>query len=51
VAARYALSAQGATNVVRTLIDLEILVADSARGPRGAQMYSAPDVLDVILDR
>jgi hypothetical protein len=35
-----------ATNVARTLIDWP-------RGAQmyGAQMYSAPDVLDVILDR
>jgi Fic family protein len=51
VAARYRLSAQGATNVIRTLIDLGVLGLDAARGPRGAQMYSAPDVLRVILDR
>lgn len=50
VASRYGLSAQGATNIVRALVELEILNAQTGlRGARGAQMYSAPDVLDVIL--
>jgi Fic family protein len=50
VASRYALSAQGATNIVRALVELRILSAESGlRGTRGAQMYSAPDVLNVIL--
>jgi Fic family protein len=50
VAQRYGLSAQGATNIVRALVDLEILAPESGlRNVRGAQMYSAPAVLRVIL--
>jgi Fic family protein len=49
VADRYELSIQGATNIIRTLLDIGIL--DPAfRGARGVQHYRAPDVLRVILD-
>lgn len=50
VAARYGISVQGATNVIHTLIDLGLLRLDEARGTRGAQLYSAPDVLRVVLE-
>lgn len=49
VAHLYGLSFQGATKIIRTLVDIEVLEPD-ARGPRGAQRYRAPDVLRVVLD-
>ncbi|WP_445148923.1 Fic family protein [Baekduia sp. Peel2402] len=49
VAERYGLSAQGATKIVRTLVELELLETSAQRGRRGSQMYSAPDVLRVLL--
>lgn len=49
VARRYGISSQGAMNVIRALTDIEILEPDHL-GPRGAQTYSAPDVLRVVLD-
>lgn len=48
VAGLYDLSSQGATKIVRTLVELGILELASFRGPRGAQMYVAPDVLRVL---
>ena len=48
VARRYALSGQGAINAIRTLIDLDILHAANWRSSRGAQMYLARSVLDVL---
>jgi Fic family protein len=48
VASTYALSGQGATNVVRTLLELGILERASFPGPRGAQMYRAPDVRQAL---
>lgn len=52
VADRYGLSVQGATNIVRVLLDLGVLATETgARSVRGAQLYSAPDVLRVVLNR
>jgi Fic family protein len=48
VAAVYSLSNQGATKIIRTLIDLDILEPAAFRGPRGAQMYGAPHVLATL---
>jgi hypothetical protein len=48
VASTYGLSGQGATNIVRTFLELGILEPASFPGPRGAQMYRAPDVLRVL---
>jgi Fic family protein len=47
VAARYALSGQGATNAIRTLVDLGIL-RPVFRLSRGTRMYEAPDVMAVL---
>jgi Fic family protein len=51
VARMYDLSGQGATKIVRTLVELGILEPSSFRGPRGAQMYGAPEVLNVLSAR
>ncbi|MCW3000831.1 MAG: filamentation induced by cAMP protein Fic [Conexibacter sp.] len=48
VARLYGLSVPGATKIIRTLVDLEILMPASFSGPRGAQMFGAPDVLRVL---
>jgi Fic family protein len=48
VAGWYRLSVQGATNAVRTLVDLGILESAPFFGRRGAQMYRAPDVLRAL---
>jgi Fic family protein len=48
VAMAYKLSGQGATNAIRTLVDLGIL-EPAIRLSRGAQMYVAPDVLGVLV--
>jgi Fic family protein len=47
VAKLYELSAQGATNAIKTLVDLDIL-RPSSRLSRGARMYEAPDVMAVL---
>jgi Fic family protein len=47
VAKRYGLSGQGATNAIRTLVDLGI-VRPSYRVSRGTQMYEAPEVVRAI---
>jgi Fic family protein len=47
VAKRYGLSGQGATNAIRTLVDLGI-VQPSFRVSRGTQMYEAPEVVRTI---
>jgi Fic family protein len=47
VAKRYNLSGQGATNAIRTLVDLGI-VRPSFRVSRGTQMYEAPEVVRTI---
>lgn len=47
-AKRYGLSGQGATNAIRTLIDLEILEVSSLLTSRGAQVYVASAVLEVL---
>jgi Fic family protein len=47
VAKRYGLSGQGATNAIRTLVDLGI-VRPSFRVSRGTQMYEAPEVVKTI---
>lgn len=47
VAKRYGLSGQGATNAIRTLVDLGI-VRPSYRVSRGTQMYEAPEVVRTI---
>ena len=44
----YGLSVPGATKIVRTLMDLEILTPAPFSGPRGAQMFGSPDVLRVL---
>jgi Fic family protein len=49
VAQRYELSGQGATNAIRTLVDLGVLRPSSMRLSRGAQAYEAPDVLKVLV--
>lgn len=49
VARQYDLTAQGATNIIKTLVGLEILQpATTVRGARGAQLYAAPDVLRAL---
>jgi hypothetical protein len=48
VAQMCGLSVPGATKIVRTLVDLEILTPSRFAGPRGAQMFGAPDVLRVL---
>jgi Fic family protein len=48
VAGRYGLSGQGATNIIRTLVELGILAPVDFPGPRGAQMYGSRDVLRVL---
>jgi Fic family protein len=45
VAQRYNLSAQGAMNAVRALVDVGILNPSQLRTQRGAQLYEAPAVL------
>jgi Fic family protein len=48
VAAAYGLSTQGAINAIRSLVELGILEAAPFRGARGAQVYVARSVLDVL---
>jgi Fic family protein len=48
VAKRYGLSGQGATNAIRTLVDLGILRPSTFRLSRGTQMYEAPDVMRAL---
>ncbi len=48
VAKSYGLSGQGATNAIRTLVDLEILEPSPQRLSRATQLYVAPDVLRVL---
>lgn len=48
VARSYGLTSQGATNAIRTLVDLDILESARARAARGAQLYVAPDVLRAL---
>jgi Fic family protein len=47
VAKRYGLSGQGATNAIRTLVDIGI-IRPSFRTSRGTQMYEAPAVVRTI---
>lgn len=47
VARQYDLSGQGATNAIRTLVELGIL-RRSARLSRGTQMYEAPEVMKAL---
>jgi Fic family protein len=47
VARRYELSGQGASNAIRTLVELDIL-RPSIRLSRGTQMYEAPDVMKAL---
>jgi hypothetical protein len=51
VARRYDLSGQGATNAIRTLVELGLLAPAPFRAPRGAQMYGAPEVLEALSAR
>lgn len=48
VAREYALSGQGATNVIRTLADLGILELTRIRARGRTQVYRAPSVLQVL---
>ncbi len=48
VAAIYGLSGQGATNAVRTLVELDVLRPASFRLSRGAQVYFAPAVVRAL---
>jgi Fic family protein len=48
VARRYGLSGQGAFNAISTLLDLGILDVSSMTTRRGAQMYVAPQVVEVV---
>lgn len=48
VAERYSLSGQGAFNAISTLIDLGILEESPMRTWRGAQVYVAPQVVEVV---
>ncbi len=48
VAKRYKLSGQGATNAVRTLLELGVLEPSPLPISRGARLYVAPDVLRVL---
>ncbi len=48
VAARYGLTGQGATNAIRTLVDLGLLQPAGFRGPRRAQVYRAPAVIEIL---
>lgn len=48
VAKWYGISVQGASNVIKTLVELGILQPTTLKGPHGAQLYRAPDVLRVL---
>ncbi len=49
VAQRYQLSGQGAVNAIRALVDLDILEPVRVfHPPRGAQVYRAPAVIEVL---
>jgi Fic family protein len=48
VAKAYGLSVQGATNAIRSLVELGILEVAPMTGRRGAQMYRAPEVMRVL---
>jgi hypothetical protein len=48
VARLYGLFGPGATKIIRTLVDLEILRPAGFRGARGAQLHGAPDVLRAL---
>lgn len=48
VADRYGLSGQGAQNAINSLVALEILTETSLRNSRGARLFVAPRVVDVI---
>ena len=48
VAKSYGLSGQGATNAIRTLVELKILEPSPLRLARATQLYVAPEVLRVL---
>lgn len=48
VAKGYGLSVQGATNAIKTLVDLGIMEPAPLTGRRGAQLFRAPDVMRVL---
>jgi Fic family protein len=48
VARTYALSGQGATKVVRALVEIGVLETAPFRGPNNSQMYAAPEVLQIL---
>jgi len=48
VAERYDLTAQGAMNAIRTLVEVGILKPSQLRTQRGAQLYEAPAVLRAL---
>jgi Fic family protein len=48
VAALYGLSGQGAFNAISTLLELDILEESTLQTRRGAQMYVAPKVVEVV---
>jgi Fic family protein len=48
VAKRYGLSGQGATNAIRSLIELGVLVPARFTSSSGAQMYVAPSVMTAL---
>ena len=48
VAARYELSGQGAQNAINTLVDLDILRETPRLSARGARLYEAPRVIEIV---
>jgi ribosomal protein S25 len=48
VAARYEITGQGAINAIRGLIEIGLLEPASFHGPRRAQVYVAPAVLEIL---
>jgi Fic family protein len=48
VARTYNVSDQGAAKAIKTLVAIGILSPSPLRGPHGAQMYAAPEVLAVL---
>jgi Fic family protein len=48
VARLYGVSGQGASKVIKTLVELGIIQPTTLRAPHGAQMYGARDVLTIL---
>jgi Fic family protein len=48
VSQQYALSKQGASNAIKTLVDLGILKQSGMRAFGNARVYAAPDVIEIV---